>query len=446
MTQKGRSTPSFPFNTSIFLVLLFLIPLPRSSQATNGTSTSSPNGTESGSATNNPNLTASVLPNFTSTSNATAPAPGCGVGLDPIYSNLCDRQAAWGIVVETLATLGFLVTAGLLLGLAGWALWVCVPFRRRRGIAGTVASLLLSLLATAGLFGLTFAFIVRLTPQTCPTRVFLFGVLFALAFSSLLARSLALQGFGVVRGPGEAGLVLALTAVQVIVATEWLVTVLVRDGLPCSYTQGEFVALLVYVLCLLAAALAFTTRGLCRSCCAYSYSYTGASRTQTRVQAALLCLAAVLSAAIWVVWIALLTRGNSDMGRRPAWDDPVLSVALVANGWVLLLAHGLAQTSFLCRGEARGKEGPLDFTGWTSPSTDMPGLGSSTKTGRENCSFESDGQDRRGKRQEPVLRSPYESGFSMTEIDPDRDYSIPRPQTTNTTEPYDDYYGNRLAD
>ena len=28
------------------------------------------------------------------------------------------------------------------------------------------------------------------------------------------------------------------------------------------------------------------------------------------------------------------------------------------------------------------------------------------------------------------------------EIDPDKDYTIPRPQTTNYREPYDEYYGH----
>ncbi|TMS14699.1 hypothetical protein E3U43_021161 [Larimichthys crocea] len=71
----------------------------------------------------------------------------------------------------------------------------------------------------------------------------------------------------------------------------------------------------------------------------------------------------------------------------------------------------------------------------------MPGL-NSPKEGKENGSFESDKEHRRGRRAEESLRSPYESGFSMTEIDPDKDFSIPRPQTTNYREPYDEYYGH----
>uniref|UniRef100_A0AAZ3PZL7 G-protein coupled receptors family 3 profile domain-containing protein n=1 Tax=Oncorhynchus tshawytscha TaxID=74940 RepID=A0AAZ3PZL7_ONCTS len=292
---------------------------------------------------------------------------GCGADLDPVYSYLCDRQAAWGIVVESLASLGFVVSSGLLVGL----------------------SMALFLLSTAGVFALTFAFVIRLTTQTCPTRLFLFGVLFSMAFSCLLARCLALLGFSVV------------------IATEWLIIVLLRDGQPCQYSQGEFVMLLIYVLVLLAAGLVLSLCCLCRSCLTYSYS--GGSHRQSQVQATLLCLTLLLSAAIWVVWIALLTRGNMEMGRRPQWDDPVLSIALVANGWVLLLGHGLAQVVLLCRWEASSKEGPLDFGGWTSPNANLPGLGS-LKEGRENRSFENDGE----KKQDPIFQSPYESGFSMT--------------------------------
>lgn len=249
----------------------------------------------------------------------------------------------------------------------------------------------------AGVFALTFATVIRLTPATCPARVFLFGVLFALCFSALLARSLALLGFGVARGWSEPATVLGLTVVQVIVATEWLIVVLVRDRLPCAYSQAEFAMLLIYVLCLLAAALLASLCNLYRTCCTYSYGYGGPSQGRARLQASLLFLATLLSACIWVVWIALLTRGNPEMGRRPLWDDPVLSVALVANGWVLLLSHALPQLCFLCRGESWLKEGPLDFAGWASPTSGVTTLGEYKEGGRDNGTFQSDTQDKRGE-------------------------------------------------
>ncbi|CAK6960382.1 retinoic acid-induced protein 3 [Scomber scombrus] len=392
------------------------------------------------------NNTTTVSPTNTTTpsSNVTSqkPVSGCGAGLDPVYRYLCDRRAAWGIVLETLASSGFLFSMILLVGLLLWSLWIsCVSTRHHRSsIGGTVACMFMFLLATGGIFAITFSFIIRSTPQTCPTRIFLFSVFFSLAFSCLLARSLALLGFAAARGWGEPAVALGLFTVQVIISTEWLILVLVRDKETCEYSQDEFVMLQIYVMCLLAISLILSLHLLCRSCFTYSYNYTGRARQHGRTQATLLCLTLLLSSCIWVVWIAMLTKGNPDLEHRPKWDDPVISIALVVNGWVLLMGHGLSQVAYLCRGEARSKDVPLSFAGWTSPSADIPGLGSQ-KEGKENGSFENDGDNRRGRGTETTLRSPYESGFSMTEIDPDKDYSIPRPQTTNYREPYDEYYG-----
>ncbi|XP_067427270.1 G-protein coupled receptor family C group 5 member D [Thunnus thynnus] len=407
------------------LLLLFYVPLTCLCQSSNS-STVSPATTSS--------TFSNVMPRMA--------VPGCGAGLDPVYTYLCDRQAAWGIVLETLASSGFLFSMILLVGLLLWSLWISISSRHQRSsIGGTVACMSMFLLATGGIFAITFSFIIRLTPQTCPTRIFLFGVLFSLAFSCLLARCLALLGFAAARGWGEPAVALGLFTVQVIISTEWLILILVRDKKPCEYSQEEFVMLQIYVMCLLAISLILSLHFLCRSCFTYSYNYTGRARQHGRTQATLLCLTLLLSACIWVVWITMLIKGNAELGHRPQWDDPVISIALVINGWVLLMGHGLCQVAFLCRGEARSKDIPLSFAGWTSPSADIPGLGSQ-KEGKENGSFENDGENRRGRRTETALRSPYESGFSMTEIDPDKDYTIPRPQTTNYREPYDEYYGH----
>lgn len=365
----------------LLLLLLFYGPLCCLCQSTNSSSTNTP-------ATSSPSSNDTFL----------SGVPGCGKGLHPIYRYLCDRRAAWGIVVETLASSGFLFSTGLLLGLLLWSLWICVSSKQQRSsIGGTVACMSLFLLATAGIFATTFSFVIRLTPQTCPTRLFLFSVLFSLAFSCLLARCLALLGFAAARGWGEPALALGLFAVQVIISIQWLILVLVRDKNPCEYSQEEFVMMQIYVLCLLAISLILSLHFLCRSCFTYSYNYTGASYLQGRLQATLLCLTLLLSACIWVVWITMLIRGNPELGRRPRWDDPVLSIALVANGWVLLMGHGLSQVAFLCRGEAKSKDIPLSFAGWTSPSADIPGL-NSPKEGKENGSFETDGDNKRGEK------------------------------------------------
>ncbi|XP_045074439.1 LOW QUALITY PROTEIN: G-protein coupled receptor family C group 5 member D [Coregonus clupeaformis] len=385
----------FPFqiHKSIFLILLFNVPLPSTCQTTlnahstlnqtipHTAATSSnaiPNTTTNNStvkSTINRGTTPFLQRNFSSNSTSQDAILGCGADLDPIYSYLCDRQVAWGIVVESLASLGFVVSSGLLVGLLFWTLWKCVSSRQRRGIGGSVASMALFLVSTAGVFALTFAFVIRLPHQTCPTRLFLFGVLFSLAFSCLLARCLALLGFGVTRGWGESGVALALFTLQVVIATEWLIIVLLRDGQPCQYSQGEFVMLLIYVLVLLATGLVLSLCCLCHSCLTYSYSYSGGTHRQSKGpgHTALPHPAAVRCHLGGVDRPA--DPGYMEMGRRPQWDDPVLSIALVANGWVLLLGHGLAQVVLLCRWEASSKEGPLDFGGWTSPNANSARAG-----------------------------------------------------------------------
>lgn len=323
--------------------------------------------------------------------------PGCGVGLDPMFQYLCDRRAVWGIVVVVLASSGFLFSLALLVALLSWSLWLCLSSRKQRSsIGGTVASMSMFLLATAGLFATTFSFIIRLNPQTCPTRIFLFSVFFSLAFSCLLARCLALLGFAAARGWGEPSVALGLFIVQVIISTQWLLIVLVRDEMSCEYTQDELVMLQIYVMCLLAVGLVFSLHFLCRSCLTYSYSYTRAARQHGRIQSILLGLTLLLSTCIWVVWITMILWGNRTLGHQPQWDDPVLSITLVTNGWVLLMGHGLSQVTSLCRGEAKSKDIRLNFSGWTSPSADIPGL-NSPKEGRDNGSFVTDGDNRRGK-------------------------------------------------
>ncbi|XP_074511628.1 retinoic acid-induced protein 3 isoform X3 [Sebastes fasciatus] len=420
--SSEKHTTLFPL---LLLLLLLYVPLTCLCQSTNSSSINATTTTSTPSTSSNVTSMKGVR--------------GCGRGLNPIYRYLCDRRAAWGIVLETLASSGFLFSMVLLVGLLIWSLWICISSQNQHSsIGGTVACMSMYLLATAGIFAITFAFIVRLTPQTCPTRLFLFSVLFSLAFSCLLARCLALLGFAAARGWGEPALALGLFTVQVIISTQWMILVLVRDKKPCGYSQEEFVMLQIYVLCLLAISLILSLHFLHRSCFTFSYTYTVAARQHSRGQATLLFLTLLLSAFIWVVWITMLIRGNPELDRRPQWDDPVLSIALVANGWVLLMGHGLAQIAFFCRGEAKSKDIPLSFAGWTSPNAEVPGL-ASPKSGRENGSFESDALTSCGRRNEQSLRSPYESEFSVTDIDPERDYTIPRPQTTNFLEPYDEF-------
>ncbi|KAI7812890.1 G-protein coupled receptor family C group 5 member B [Triplophysa rosa] len=352
-------------------------------------------------------------------SNGSRPA-GCGSGLEETYWHLCDT---WGIAVQATTALGFVMCAGLTLGLLVW--WERASRERGRG-----AALLLFLLATAGVFGLPFSFVISPSAETCPARVFLFGVAFSVAFGALVARGLALLGVGLARGWREVAVILTLALVQVIIAAEWLLVVLIRDERPCEFSQAEFAMLQLYVMVLMVAALALALRFFCHAYVTYSYSHTGQTRLRAKLQAALLVLTLLLSVCVWVTWITLLTYGNLVMGHRPVWDDPVIGVALVANGWVLLLGHGVAQVRFMCQQEGYAKDPPLDLTGWTR-SPEEPAA--EPKPGRDNGGFQRD----MARRRDQALES---SGIPKQEISAEKDYSIPRPTTTNINQPYDEYY------
>lgn len=242
------------------------------------------------------------------------------------------------------------------------------------------AALMLFLLATAGIFSLPYCFLVALSPQTCPARVFAFSVLFSLAFGALLARGLAL--LGVARR--EVGVAAMLALVQVIIAAEWLLVVLVRDEGTCQFSQSEFVMLQIYVMVLLAAALVTALLFLRRAYVSYSYCSRG---RRNKLRAALLVLTLLLSAAVWIVWVTLLTHGS----RSLLWDEPVICAALTANGWVLLLGHGFPQVLLLH--ERSAPDPPLDLTGWRIPRTPAP---PDPETGAENHGFQTDADTRRG--------------------------------------------------
>lgn len=303
--------------------------------------------------------------------NGSRPA-GCGQALVPAYWALCD---AWGVVVQAVSGLGLVSCVVLMLVLLLWS--------RRR--AGALAALLLFLLATAGVFALPYCFMISLSQQTCPARVFAFSVVFSLVFGALLARGLALLGVALARGWREVCVTVALVLLQVIVAAEWLLVVLVQDKRTCQFSPPEFAMLQIYVMLLLAVALVLALRFLRRACVTYSYSRQ--TRWRNKLQAGLLVLTLMLSISVWIIWITLLTYGNRAMGRSPGWDDPVISVALTANGWVLLLGHGFTQVCFMCRSDARTKDPPLDFTGWTSPRTPAS---AEPRAGSDNSGFQMD--------------------------------------------------------
>ncbi|XP_058875488.1 retinoic acid-induced protein 3-like isoform X1 [Acipenser ruthenus] len=361
-------------------------------------------------------LLLSLLSQPSEVSSNSTPAPGCGAGLDPVYSYLCDTQASWGIVLETVAAAGVVVTLALIITLLG-----TVPFVSNAKKLGSVAVQLYLLLGTLGLFGLTFAFIIQPDQRTCPTRVFLFGVLFAMCFSALVAHEVRLLGLvrrerTPIGGWAALGIALGLTLVQVVIAVEWQLTVLVRDGNPCFYSQGEFVMLLIYVMFLMALGLVLAVFTFC------------GTHGKWKKHGCFAFVTLLLSLMIWVVWIVMLTRGNPELGKRPLWDDPVLSIALVSNAWVFLVFFIAPELHFLSR---KGKERV-----WEEPASSLPTL-TYKKHGVDNQVYL---PDNRG-----AAESPYATAMPMENLRPKPDFTIPRPQTTASAEhPYSDYYGRHI--
>lgn len=283
---------------------------------------------------------------------------GCGPDLLSIYFNLCDLDAVWGIVLEAVAALGVIVSFILMVILLG-----ITPFIADSRKKASVPVHCIFLLATMGLFGLTFAFIIQSDQRTCPTRVFLWGVLFAICFSCLLAQVWRVMKL-VRSGTGPSAccmvtLVLCLTLVQVIIAIEYLVLVISRFGAPCQYNSADFTMLLIYVMFLMALTFILSM-----------FTFCGQYRKWKKYGAHVF-VTMLLSIAIWVVWIVMLVRGNASLGRSPAWDDPTLSIALVANGWVFLLFYIIPQLRHITC-PAKTDDGPMESA---PPNPRSPALG-----------------------------------------------------------------------
>lgn len=277
--------------------------------------------------------------------------PGCSPDLNPLYYNLCDRSGAWGIVLEAVAGAGVVTTFVLTIVLVA-----SLPFVQDAAKRGLLGTQVFFLLGTLGLFCLVFACVVKPDFATCASRRFLFGVLFAICFSCLVAHALALN-FLARRNRGPRGwavfaVALLLTLVEVIINTEWLLLTLVRAAgragapgnngssggtaaaaaTPCDIANMDFVMALIYVMLLLAAAFAGAWPALC-----------GRFR-RWRKHGVFVLLSAAASIAIWVVWIVMYTYGNRQR-HRPAWDDPTLAIALAANAWAFVLFYVIPEVS-----------------------------------------------------------------------------------------------------
>ncbi|XP_029015051.1 G protein-coupled receptor, class C, group 5, member Ba isoform X1 [Betta splendens] len=262
---------------------------------------------------------------------------GCGWGLVRPYTLLCDLDSIWGVAVESVAAGG--VLAAILLALVLLCRLRHVSEAEKRSGVGPILLLLLGVL---GLFGLSFAYLIEQDELLCLLRRALWGLLFAICFSSLLVQGVRLRRLGRERrSPGGCaltGLALGLSAVQGIIAAEWLLLTVIREGrTSCQYLPVEFSLACSYVLALLLAALAAASLALC-----------GKTR-QWRCNAVWLLVTCLLSLLLWVAWVGFYLVGNKWLGRSPDWDDPTLAIALVAQGWLLLIFHAIPEAHICLR-------------------------------------------------------------------------------------------------
>ncbi|XP_004716279.1 G-protein coupled receptor family C group 5 member D [Echinops telfairi] len=253
---------------------------------------------------------------------------------------LCDTEGPWAIVLEALAAVGIAVTILLLLAflflmrkVQDCSQWNVLPTQ------------FLFLLGVLGLFGLAFAFIAPLNDQTAPVRYFLFGVLFALCFSCLLAHASNLVKLvrGRVSFTWTTLLCIAIgcSLLQTIIAIEY-VTLMMSRCMMFKYLTPyqlnvDFVVLLVYVLFLMALAFFVSSATFCGPC------------DNWKQHGRIIFVTVLISIIIWIVWIAMLLRGNPQFQQQPKCDDPVICIALITNAWVFLLLYIVPELCILYR-------------------------------------------------------------------------------------------------
>ncbi|XP_067860099.1 G-protein coupled receptor family C group 5 member C isoform X2 [Heptranchias perlo] len=273
---------------------------------------------------------------------AAAPA-GCAASLDSLYFNLCDLSAVWGIVLQALASAGILSCFVLAL-----VLLASIPFIQDDKKKNTIGIQLFFLFGTFGLFCLVFDFIISKDFATCASRRFLFGVLFGICFSCLLAHAFRLNLL-VRKNNGPKAwhifiLALSLTLVEVIINTEWLIITIVRYngtssaplGDPCNIANMDFAMALIYIMLLI-----IVTFGL-------AVSTQWGNFKHWKKHGIFILVTVCFSIAIWIVWIVMYVYGNDKVGNE-TWNDATLSIALVANAWVFVFMYIIPEICHLTK-------------------------------------------------------------------------------------------------
>ncbi|XP_008577279.1 PREDICTED: G-protein coupled receptor family C group 5 member D isoform X1 [Galeopterus variegatus] len=322
------------------------------------------------------------------------------------YYLFCDTDETWGIVLESLAIIGIVVTVVLLLAflflirrVQDCCLWNVLPTQ------------FLFLLAVLGLFALAFAFIIQFNEQTAPVRYFLFGVLFAICFSCLLAHAFHLVKL--VRGRVSFSwttilcIAIGVSLLQIIIAIEYVTLMMTRGMMfvhmtPCQLNV-DFVVLLVYVLFLMALTFFVSKASFCGPC------------ENWKQHGRLIFITVLISILIWVVWISMLLRGNPQLQRQPQWDDPVICIALITNAWVFLLFYIIPELCILYR----------------SCKQDCPTQGHACTAPAYQCSFRVENQEPSRARdsdgaEEDIALTSYGTPIQLQTVDPTQESLIPR--------------------
>ncbi|XP_069848245.1 retinoic acid-induced protein 3-like [Dipodomys merriami] len=348
---------------------------------------------------------------------------GCRSDLDARYHRLCDVGVAWGVALEACAAAGAAAAACAVLWLAGAAGRVQDPSRRR-----ALPTLLLLLAALLAQFALTFAFLLPLDGATGPARLVGFSAAAGTGFAALLALAVhaarLARGRPALPGLGLLALALGLGLVQDALAVEYVVLAMNRTradvfaAMPAPRRNEDFVLLLLFAMALLAATLAAAALAL-------RGPFPAWRRLGARAG-----LTALLAAALWASWIALLLRPEPG----PQWDDAVLGAALVANGWLFLAAFVLPEFLQLTK-----QRDPRDYPAEDAPC--QPRL-LTPRLGLHNPAFTSEEAQTGPPAPGASPHAPYSTHFQLQDRAPAQEFSIPRAQAWPSS-PYTDYDGRK---
>ncbi|KAL6110411.1 gprc5b [Pungitius sinensis] len=308
-------------------------------------------------------------------SHPSPPPRGCSVDVDPPYRVLCDLDSVWGVVLEAVACSGGLASLVIAVLLLVKLRFISDPARR-----SGVGPLLLLLGTLLGLFTISLAFLVGKNQALCVVRRAFWGPLFALCFSSLLVQGVRLRrlvaGETSPSGSSLAALGLALALVQGIISAEWVLLTVVREGHPaCEYPPLDFALTCSYTLGLLLIAMGLSLGVVL---CGGEMGAEGGGGSEEdregenekrrwKCNAVWLFLSSLASALLWVAWLGFYLYGSQTLrgkgkGERSGGggggggdkdakvlDEPALAVALVIQGWILLLLHAIPEAHLSLR-------------------------------------------------------------------------------------------------